>query len=49
MTITDWDEWCRQHHIKIKGSDENDRRSNEGEDHNGIRRAEVETPGSGNG
>ena len=59
MYVTDWQQWCVSHHIKLKGiaeyekkKDNNqgtDRRTNAGSGYRSIRGAGMEAPGHGNG
>ena len=37
----DWNAWCRAHHIKLKGSDPNDRGTDAGESRAGISSPEM--------
>ena len=38
MLVTDWQQWCAQHHIKLKGTDSHDDKENAGSDHRRLRR-----------
>ena len=39
--MDDWNQWCATHHIKIKGSDSHDDRTDEGRTRQGISGAEM--------
>ena len=48
MNITDWDEWMKKRHIKLRGND-NDNRSDEKCTGSGIFRTDLETESKRNG
>ena len=49
MHITDWEKWCTDHHIKLKGSDDNDSRPDAGKNHTRVRRSHLAVSSSSNG
>ena len=49
MYITDWDKWCKDNHIKLKGSGVNDSGKNEGSNNRSVCGSKMAMPSSGNG
>ena len=44
MNVTDWNKWCETHHVKIKGGEQRDSRSDADRNRTGISDPKVEAP-----